>query len=130
MRLLKIVAPALLASLWLVPTQASAGPAYACQVAEVFECTPAAGCRKASAAEANLPPTVTLKVKQGVFGGLFGGENNGDTYEDQSVLILHGRKDLLTWTAVVDKSTGQMSGSISSLGRTYAQFGQCTPLKE
>ncbi len=129
MRLLKIVAPALVASLWFVPTQVFAGPAYVCQVAEVFLCTPVGGCKKASAAEANLPPTVTFKAKRGLFAGCFG-EANGDTYEDQSVLILHGRKDLLTWTAVVDKSTGQMSGSISSLGRTYAQFGLCTPTAE
>lgn len=127
MRLLKFTAPAAFAVLCIVSTHASAGPAFACQVAEVFECTAPGGCKKASAAQANLPPTVELKVKQGVFGGLFG-EEQGDTYEDQNVLILHGRKDLLTWTAVVDKATGQMSGSISSLGRTYAQFGQCTPI--
>lgn len=109
---------------------AAAAPAYACSVAEVFECTAITGCQRVSAAQANLPPLVTLNVKErNVFSGLFGGEglfNPGDAYEDENVLILHGRKDLLTWTAVVNKATGAMSGSISQLGKTYAQFGNCT----
>jgi hypothetical protein len=65
-----------------------------------------------------------------LFSGLFGGEglfNPGDVYEDPKVLILHGRHGLLTWAAVVAKDTGQMSMSIANLGRTYAQFGSCTP---
>ena len=65
-----------------------------------------------------------------MFSGLFGGEGlfePGDVYEDENVLILHGRHGLLTWTAVVAKDTGQMSMSIANLGKTYAQFGSCTP---
>jgi hypothetical protein len=61
---------------------------------------------------------------------LFGGQglyDPGNAYEDQQVLIFHGRHGLLTWTAVVAKETGQMSMSIANLGRTYAQFGSCTP---
>jgi len=96
----------------------------------VFECTPIAGCARVSAAQANLPPFVTLNVKERkLFSGLFGGEglfDPGDVYEGENVLILHGRKDLITWTAVVNKATGGMSGSISQLGKTYAQFGSCT----
>jgi hypothetical protein len=65
-----------------------------------------------------------------LFSGLFGGEglfDPGDAYEDENVIILHGRHALLTWTAVVAKDTGQMSMSIANLGRTYAEFGTCTP---
>jgi hypothetical protein len=65
-----------------------------------------------------------------LFSGLFGGQglfSPGDVYEDPKVLILHGRHGLLTWAAVVAKDTGQMSMSIANLGRTYAQFGSCTP---
>jgi len=54
--------------------------------------------------------------------GLFGGQglfSPGDVYEDPTVLILHGRHGLLTWTAVVAKDTGQMSMSISQLGKTF-----------
>jgi hypothetical protein len=84
-----------------------------------------------TAQQANLPPLVTLNVKEKrLFSGLFGGEglfDPGDVYEDDSVLILHGRKGLLTWTAVVAKDTGALSGSISQLGRSFAQFGHCTP---
>ena len=134
MRFLKLTVPALLAALCLVaPAKifpALAAPAYMCSVAEVFECTAIAGCQRVSAAQANLPPLVTLNVKQKqLFSGLFGGEGlfePGDVYEDQNVLILHGRKGLLTWTAVVSKQTGEMSGSIANLGKTYAQFGTCT----
>ncbi|MGH6866291.1 MAG: hypothetical protein ACREDO_09020 [Methyloceanibacter sp.] len=76
---------------------------------------------------------VTLNVKEKrLFSGLFGGEGlfaPGDIYEDEKVLILHGRRALQTWTAVVDKNTGAMSGSIANLGKTYAQFGHCTPAK-
>ena len=120
-----------LQSLYFVPAQAVAAPAYACSVAEIFECTPVAGCQRVSAQQANLPPFVTLNVKQKqLFSGLFGGQglfDPGDAYEDQQVLILHGRHGLLTWTAVVAKDTGQMSMSIANLGKTFAQFGHCTP---
>ena len=122
---------ALVAGLCLVPMRAVAGPGYACSVAEIFECTAIAGCQRVSAAQANLPPFVTLNVKEKrLFSGLFGGEGlfePGDVYEDPNVLILHGRHGLLTWTAVVDKATGQMSMSIANVGKTYAQFGSCTP---
>jgi hypothetical protein len=131
MRLSKFMPWALLAALSLVPMEAVAGPAYACSVAEIFECTAVAGCQRVSAQQANLPPFVTLNVKEkALFSGLFGGEglfNPGDVYEDQRVLILHGRHGLLTWTAVVAKDTGQMSMSISQLGKTFSQFGSCTP---
>jgi hypothetical protein len=131
MRFFQFCAPALFAALCVAPVQASASPAYGCSVAEIFECTPVAGCQRVSAAQANFPPFVTLKVKEkGLFSGLFGGEgllSPGDVYEDPKVLILHGRHELLTWTAVVDKASGQMSMSIANIGRTYAQFGQCTP---
>jgi hypothetical protein len=88
-------------------------------------------CTRVSAAQANLPPFVTLNVKEkALFSGLFGGEglfSPGDVYEDPTVLILHGRHGLLTWTAVVAKDSGQMSMSISQLGKTFSQFGHCTP---
>jgi hypothetical protein len=84
-----------------------------------------------SAQQAGFPPFVTLNVKEKrLFSGLFGGQglfNPGDVFEDEKVLILHGRHGLLTWTAVVAKDTGQMSMSIANLGKTYAQFGSCTP---
>jgi hypothetical protein len=131
MRFSKFTPFALLAALCVVPVPAVAAPAYACSVAEVFECTAIAGCQRVTAQQANLPPLVTLNVKEKrLFSGLFGGEglfDPGDVYEDDSVLILHGRKGLLTWTAVVAKDTGALSGSISQLGRSFAQFGHCTP---
>ena len=131
MRFLKFTLWALLAALCFVPMKAVAGPAYACSIAEIFECTAVAGCQRVSAAQANLPPFVTLNVKEkALFSGLFGGQglfNPGDVFEDEKVLILHGRHALLTWTAVVAKDTGEMSMSIANLGRTYAQFGSCTP---
>ena len=104
---------------------------FACAGAQIFECTPVGGCRQVTAQEANLPPSVTLNVREKrLFSGVFGGEglfSPGDAYEDPNVLILHGRHGLLTWTAVVDKATGQMSMSIAQLGKTYAEFGTCTP---
>lgn len=131
MRFSKFPAAALFAVLCFAPMQASASPAYACSVAEIFECTAVAGCQRVSAAQANLPPFVTLNVKEkALFSGLFGGQglfSSGDVYEDPRVLILHGRHALLTWTAVVAKDTGDMSMSISQLGKTFSQFGSCTP---
>ena len=131
MRVSKFTLWALFAILSFASRPAVADPAYACSVAEIFECTAIAGCARVSAAQANLPPFVTLNVKEKrLFSGLFGGEGlfePGDVYEDPNVLILHGRHGLLTWTAVVDKGTGQMSMSIANLGKTYAQFGNCTP---
>ncbi len=131
MQLLKFTPWALLAGLCFVPVHAVAAPAYACSVAEIFECTAVAGCQRVSAAQANLPPFVTLNVKEkALFSGLFGGQglfSPGDVYEDPTVLILHGRHGLLTWTAVVAKDTGQMSMSIAQLGKTFSQFGSCTP---
>ena len=111
-----------------LPTEASAAPDIACQLAEVYDCTPA-GCR-------NRPPRTQspgrreLNVKQkNLFSGLFGGEgmlHSGDVYEDEKVLILHGRRALQTWTAVVDKTTGSYSGSVSQIGQSFTQFGTCT----
>lgn len=128
MQLSKLVLLGLFAALYFSPTQALA--MYACAVAEVFECTAVAGCQRVSARTANLPPMVTLNVKEKkLFSGLFGGDalfSAGDIHEDEKVLILRGRHGLQTWTAVVDKSSGDMSGSISQLGRTFAQFGHCT----
>jgi hypothetical protein len=131
MRVSKFAPWALLATVCFAPMPAMAAPAYACSVAEIFECTPIAGCQRVSAAQANLPPFVTLNVKEkALFSGLFGGEglfSPGDVYEDPTVLILHGRHGLLTWTAVVAKDTGQMSMSIAQMGKTFSQFGSCTP---
>ena len=131
MHVLRFAPWALIAAVALAPMPANADPAFACSVAEIFECTAIAGCQRVSAQQANLPPFVTLNVKEKrLFSGLFGGQglfDQGDVYEDPKVLILHGRYGLLTWTAVVAKDTGQMSMSIANLGRTYAQFGSCTP---
>jgi hypothetical protein len=131
MQLLKFTPWALLAGLCFVPVPAAAAPAYACSGAEIFECTVVAARQRVSAAQANLPPFVTLNVKEkALFSGLFGGQglfSPGDVYEDPTVLILHGRHGLLTWTAVVAKDTGQMSMSIAQLGKTFSQFGSCTP---
>jgi hypothetical protein len=130
MRVSKFAPWAFLAAVCLVPVKAFAAPAYACSVAEIFECTAVAGCQRVSAAQANLPPFVTLNVKEkALFSGLFGGQglfSSGDVFEDPTVLILHGRHGLLTWTAVVAKDTGDMSMSISQLGKTFSQFGSCT----
>jgi len=52
--------------------------------------------------------------------------NSGDVYEDEKVLILHGRRALQTWTAVVNKQTGAYSGSVSELGKSFSQFGKCS----
>lgn len=128
MRLSKLAPWAPLAVLCFVPAEAPAAP-YACQLAEVYECTASAGCKKSSAKENNLPPAVTLNVREkNLFSGLFGGEGlleSGDVYEDEKVLILHGRRALQTWTAVVDKTTGAYSGTVSQINQTFAQFGTC-----
>jgi hypothetical protein len=60
----EFAASALLAAICFVPMRASASPAYACSVAEIFECTAVAGFQRVSAAQANLPPFVTLNVKE------------------------------------------------------------------
>ena len=120
MHVLRLTPWALIAAVSLTPMPAIADPAYACSVAEIFECTAVAGCQRVSAQQANLPPFVTLNVREKrLFSGLFGGEglfDPGDVYEDPKVLILHGRHGLLTWTAVVAKDTGQMSMSIANSG--------------
>jgi len=133
MRFSKVLALAPFAALFLMPVNAHATPAYVCAVQEVFECTSVSGCKRVKHAAAELPPIVTLNVKEkNLFSGLFGGAGllqRGDVYQDEKVLILRGRRGLQTWTAVVEKPTGAMSGSISQAGRTFAQFGHCTPTK-
>ena len=129
MRVPKVTVPALVAGICVVPMQVAAAPAYDCQLTAVYDCTADTGCTKTTAAERNLPPEVTLNVKQkNLFSGLFGGQgflDSGNVYENDKVLILHGRKALQTWTAVVSKDTGAYSGSVSQLGKTYAEFGTC-----
>lgn len=99
---------------------------YACSVAQIYECTPG-GCQPVTAEQANLPPTITLNVRERrLSSGLFGGEglfSPGDVYEDPNVLILHDRGPR---QEAVSPATGQMSMSIANLGRTYGQFGSCT----
>ena len=86
MRVSKFAPFAFLAALCFAPMPAAADPAWACSVAEIFECTAVAGCQRVSAAQANLPPFVTLNVKEkALFSGLFGGQglfSPGDVYED------------------------------------------------
>jgi len=80
---------------------------YGCSVAEIFECRAVAGCQRVSGQQANLPPFVINAKQRTLFSGLFGGQGlfePGDAYEDENVLILHGRHQLLTWTAVVAKN--------------------------
>jgi hypothetical protein len=43
--------------------RASAAPAYACSVAEIFECTPVARSQRVSAQQANLPPFVDAQCQ-------------------------------------------------------------------
>jgi hypothetical protein len=133
MRLSKFTPLAALAALCLAPAEAPAAPNIACQLAEVYACT-AAGCQKSSPQANNLPAAVELNVKQkNLFSGLFGGEgllHSGDVYEDEKVLILHGRRALQTWTAVVDKTTGSYSGSVSQIGQSFTQFGTCTGITQ
>lgn len=125
----KLARGAIFAALCVVATQARAEP-LACSLTEVFECTASAGCKKASPGDHDLPASVDLHVKEKkLFSGLFGGEgllNSGDVYEDEKVIILHGRRALQTWTAVVNKETGAYSGSVSELGKSFTQFGKCS----
>jgi hypothetical protein len=129
MRVSKFTPAALLAALSILPIEAVASPAYDCSLAEVYECAPMAGCQRLPGGSPDLPPTVTLNVKQkNLFSGLFGGQGllqSGDVYEDPRILILHGRRDLQTWTAVVAKDTGAYYGTVSQLGKTFSQFGTC-----
>ena len=96
-----------------------------------FECTAIAGRKRVSARQAKLPPMVTLDIKEKkLFSGLFRATHcsrqRTSTKTKGSSSFTAGR-GLQTWTAVVDKNTGEMSGSITNLGRTFAQFGHCTP---
>ena len=73
MRLSKFARWGLLTALCLVPVPAFAD--FACPVAQIFECTPVAGCQQVTAEQANLPPAVTLNVREKrLFSGVFGGE--------------------------------------------------------
>ena len=70
MRLSKLTHWALLAVLCLVPKPALAD--FACSIVQIFECTPVAGCQQVSAEQANLPPSVTLNVREKrLFSGVF-----------------------------------------------------------
>ena len=74
MQFFKFAAFAPFAVVFFMPAEAPAAPAIACQLAEVYACTPS-GCKKASAAAHNLPEAVELNVKEkNLFSGLFGGQ--------------------------------------------------------
>lgn len=133
MRFLMLAALATFAALALSPVTAHATPKWACAVHEVFECTAVAGCKRVTHSQAGIPPMVTLNANEkNLFSGLFGGSallEKGDVYDDEKVLIMRGRKGLQTWTAVVEKPTGAMSGTIAQAGRAYTQFGTCVAAK-
>lgn len=133
MKLLKSAAVVPFAALVLLSVPAHAVPKYACAVHEVFECTAVAGCKRITHSTAGIPPMVTLSVgEKNLFSGLFGGAallEQGDVYNDEKVLIMRGRKGLQTWSAVVEKPTGNMSGTIAQAGRAFTQFGTCVEAK-
>ena len=54
MKLAKLTLGLVLAALCFVPMRASADVAYACSLAEIFECTPDAGCQRVLEQQANL----------------------------------------------------------------------------
>jgi len=133
MRFVKLAALAPFAALVLSPVTAQAAPKYACAVHEVFECTAVSGCKRIKHQTAGIPPMLTLNVKEkNLFSGLFGGGallQQGDVYDDEKVLIMRGRKGLQTWSAVVEKPSGAMSGTIAQAGRAFTQFGTCVEAK-
>ena len=133
MQFSKLFALVPFAALAIIPVKAEATPKYACAVHEVFECTAVAGCKRITHKTAGIPPMVTLNVtEKGLFSGLFGGGNllqQGDVFNDEKVLIMRGRKGLQTWSAVVEKPTGRMSGTIAQAGRAFTQFGTCVEAK-
>jgi hypothetical protein len=76
------------------------------------------GYQQVKAQQANLPPAVTLNVKERrLFSGVFGGE--GLISRPQCA---HPPRE--TRTADLDRC--QMSMSIANLGKTYAEFGAWT----
>lgn len=71
----EVPAVATIAAFCFVPIPAFAD--FACPVALIFECTPVAGCQQVTAEQANLPPAVTLNVREKrLFSGVFGGEGH------------------------------------------------------
>ena len=133
MKLLKFAVSVPFAALVLSSVSAHATPKYACAVHEVFECTAVSGCKRITHQTAGIPPMLTLNVKEkNLFSGLFGGGallQQGDVYNDEKVLIMRERKGLQTWSAVVEKPTGAMSGTIAQAGRAFTQFGTCVEAK-
>ena len=133
MKLLKFAAVILFAAIVLASVPAHATPKHACAVHEVFECTAISGCKRITHETADIPPMLTLNVKEkNLFSGLFGGGallEQGDGYDDEKVLIMRGRKGLQTWSAVVEKPPAKMSGTIAQAGRALTQFGTCVEAK-
>ena len=133
MKLLRFAAGVPFAAVVLASVPAHAVPKYGCAVHEVFECTAVSGCKRITHGTAGIPPMLTLNVKEkNLFSGLFGGGallEQGDVYDDEKVLIMRGRKGLQTWSAVVEKPTGKLSGTIAQAGRAFTQFGTCVEAK-
>jgi hypothetical protein len=103
-------------------------------VHEVFECIAVSGCKRITHETAGIPPMLTLNVKEkNLFSGLFGGGallEKCNVYDDEKVLIMGGRKGLQIWSAVVEKPSGNMSGTIAQAGRAFTQFGTCVEVKQ
>ena len=133
MKLLRFAAVILFAAIVLASVPAHATPKHACAVHEVFERTAVSGCKRITHETADIPPMLTLNVKEkNLFSELFGGGallEQGDGYDDEKVLIMRGRKGLQTWSALVEKPSGKMSGTIAQAGRTFTQFGTCVEAK-
>jgi hypothetical protein len=104
---------------------------YACSVAEIFECTAVTGCQRVSGEQANLPPFVTLNVRQRtLLSGLFGGQGlfePGDAYEmkmcSSSTEGTNSSLGLRSWPRTPVKCRCRSQIWVG----TYAEFGNCTP---
>ena len=89
-------------------------------------------CRRITPQAINLAPIMTLDIKKKELASLSLLEKErtetieGIKATDDHV-FLHGLQDEETWSAVISRKTGALTGAISTVEAGFAFFGHCAP---
>jgi hypothetical protein len=134
MRILTLVATTLLAGAGSA-TAASLTDSDAtliCAVVDLASCVPGEGCRRETSESINAPQLLTVDRKGHVItahrpDGVPLSSNIDHAAQEQSLLVLGGVENEMSWTMTITDGSGHMSLAAIGNGEAYMVFGSCEP---
>jgi hypothetical protein len=103
-----------------------------CAVVDLASCVPGEGCMRETSDTINAPQLVTVDRKAHVItahrpDGQLLSSNIDRTTQEQSLLVLDGVQNQLSWTMTIVDGNGHMTLSAIGDGEAYTVFGSCEP---